>query len=88
MKPHNSLDNVHFLWIRSYELVSEAKVTQCIDAENTKNENVLGVPRWQWSLPGCGFGVVVHIVHSPMRQHPLLPAAQQERKRSHRMLAV
>lgn len=39
---------------------------------------VRGLPCWQRSLPGCGFGVVVNIVHSPMRQHPLFPAATRE----------
>lgn len=42
MKPHNSLDNVHFLWVRSYEFVSEAKVTQC--RKHKKRECVRRTP--------------------------------------------
>lgn len=44
-------------------------------------KNITGIPWWQWSLPGCGFGVVVDIVHSAMGQHPLLPATQRMKEK-------
>lgn len=60
--------------------LSNPNVCQTTYKQRTQ-KNVTGIPRWQWSLPGCGFGVVVHIVHSPMRQHPLLPAAHTQRQK-------
>lgn len=50
----------------------------CIKLHHHQEHDVRGLPCRQRSLPGCGFGVVVNIVHSPMRQHPLFPAATRE----------
>lgn len=52
----------------------------CHSNAATHKEMVIVIPCWQRSLPGCGFGVVVDIVYSPMWQNPLLPAAQTDRQ--------
>lgn len=66
----------------TYQLALPCLTLMCVKQRlNREQKNVTGIPRWQWSLPGCGFGVVVHIVHSPMRQHPLLPAAHTQRQK-------
>lgn len=48
------------------------------NASRRSEQSPTSLPCWQRSLPGCGFGVVVDVVDSPMRQHPLLPATQED----------
>lgn len=81
---HWSDSNFHFI---SNIPLSLTLSNQTITTSTQKHIKMLsGLPWWQWSLPGCGFGVVVNIVHPAMRQHPLLPAKQTEGERERNLL--
>lgn len=67
-----------FYLILTLTMTYHAPKCMCIKLHHHQEHDMSGLPCRQRSLPGCGFGVVVDIVHSPMWQHPLFPAAARE----------